>query len=130
MDWIWPGKDQWTWRQVSRVPKVKCRNKSELKTRQSPEHLITLGQFQEMQHINNWNTSKIRKRNQSGKNSWNNDDFQELPWLSIGLDSMLPIQWTWVLSLVGELRSHMPHSMAKNVTENFVKLGPDTTSQF
>ena len=38
-----------------------------------------------------------------------------LAWWSSGLDSALPMQEAQVQSLVGELRSHMPHSMAKKL---------------
>ena len=31
-----------------------------------------------------------------------------------GLRVNLPVQGVWVLSLVGELRSHVPHGVAKN----------------
>ena len=37
----------------------------------------------------------------------------KLPWWPTGEDSVLPMQWAWVQSLVGELRSDMPHGMAK-----------------
>ena len=36
-----------------------------------------------------------------------------LTWQSSGLDSMLPLQGSWVPSLVGELRSHMYRGAAK-----------------
>ena len=36
-----------------------------------------------------------------------------LPWWSSDQDSTLPVHGTWVQSLVGELRSHIPLSMAK-----------------
>ena len=38
----------------------------------------------------------------------------ELPWQFSGWDSMLPLPGSWVRSLVGDLRSHMPLSKAKN----------------
>ena len=39
---------------------------------------------------------------------------QGLPWQSNGYDSMLPMQGAQVPSLMGELRSCVPHSTAKN----------------
>ena len=36
-----------------------------------------------------------------------------LPWWSSGEDSVLPVQGMRVQSLVGKLRSHMLHSLAK-----------------
>ena len=38
---------------------------------------------------------------------------RELSWWPSGSDSMLPMQGAWVSSLVGELRSDMPHNTAK-----------------
>ena len=35
------------------------------------------------------------------------------------VDSMLPLQGAWVLSLVGELRSHIPRGRAK-IKSNFL----------
>lgn len=40
-----------------------------------------------------------------------------LPWRSSGWDVMLLLQREWVLSLAGDLRSCMPHGMAKNGTQ-------------
>ena len=40
-----------------------------------------------------------------------------LPWRSSGWDAMLLLQRAWILSLVGDLRSCMPHGMAKNRTQ-------------
>ena len=40
-----------------------------------------------------------------------------------GYNSMLPMQGAWVQSLVGELRSHMPHSMAKKLINKNKKRG-------
>ena len=44
----------------------------------------------------------------------------ELPWRFSGWDSELPVQWVQVWSLVGELGSHTPCSMAKNEIDLFV----------
>ena len=38
-----------------------------------------------------------------------------LPWRSSGYNSSLPMQRAWILSLVGEIRSHMPCDVAKNI---------------
>ena len=38
---------------------------------------------------------------------------QGLPWGSSGYGSVLPLQGTWVRSLVQELRSYKPHGVAK-----------------
>ena len=43
---------------------------------------------------------------------------QGLPWCSNGSNSKLPIQGAQFQSLVGELRSHMPHGVAKNKQTN------------
>ena len=37
----------------------------------------------------------------------------EFPWWSSGYDSNFPSSGAWVQSLVGELKSCMPHSMGK-----------------
>lgn len=39
-----------------------------------------------------------------------------LPWQSQGLDPTLPLQGTWVKSLVWELRSHMPSGQNRKQT--------------
>ena len=41
-----------------------------------------------------------------------------LPWWSSGEDSVLPMQGMRVQSLVGKLRSHMLHSLAKQTKTN------------
>ena len=41
----------------------------------------------------------------------------ELSWWSRGLDSVFLLQRTWVQSLVGKLRSHMPCGEAKKKKE-------------
>ena len=48
-------------------------------------------------------------------------NIQGLPWCSSGEDSILPMQDAWVLSLVRELRSHMPHGTAKKEKIKFKK---------
>ena len=53
-----------------------------------------------MEGITLWLVSKMTK-------------IQGLPWWSRGWDSVLPPQGTWVQSLVGELRFHMPWGTAK-----------------
>ena len=40
------------------------------------------------------------------------DMFEGFSWQSSGSGSMLPLHGVWVLSLVGELRSCMPHNVA------------------
>ena len=42
-----------------------------------------------------------------------------LTWQSSGLDSMLPLQGSWVPSLVGELRSHMHPSWCSQKNNKF-----------
>ena len=46
---------------------------------------------------------------QNSKTAW-----WGLPWQPSGQDSTFPLQGSWVWSLVGELRSCMPHDVAKN----------------
>ena len=47
----------------------------------------------------------------------NNNTFQGAFLVVQGLGICLPMQGTWVLSLVGELRSHMPQSNCAHVPQ-------------
>ena len=60
---------------------------------------------------------------QSHKRSGSSQDFP-------GLDSALPLQGAQVRSLVGELRSHMPHGKAKKKKEEKKKSSSSGESDF
>ena len=57
--------------------------------------------------------SSCESAGQGGKEGHLQDMGQGLPWLSRGSDSPLPVQGARVQSLVGELRPHKPHCVAK-----------------
>ena len=53
---------------------------------------------------------------------------QAIPWWSSGQDSVLPLQGTWVQSLVRELRSYTARSMAKKNESTIIH--PEATRCF
>ena len=48
---------------------------------------------------------------------WRQNRVIELPWWSSGWDSTLSVQGAWVRASVRKLGSHMPHSMAKQMSK-------------
>ena len=66
------------------------------------------------QHDSPKKTEKRRQPRSITSRGYRNKEKQMgLPWWSSGEDSELPVQGAWVPSPVGELRSCMPHRLAK-----------------